>query len=513
MKSHRYLWLGTAVLGTATGFFIPKKERPAPEIAGTSKGITAKETKHAGTGKESAGAILADLPVSKDNIGDLLALDAAELYGRAGLWLLDASAEDIATFWKTYHDRGNANSWVKDLVFTQWAKKDLDGLMAAAKRDKEEGPAWWAWTMSDPDAALAAMEGQPEEIRSYVLRGIGNFHPKRALEMLEKDPSLANQFKLSTLAEELAKNDPEAAVDFLAKRGSYELGKALRKWAEDDPHRAFEWLSERSRDADLRSQFVDTVMQENPGVLSELTAGMPSGAAKRVFEDAIFNRLAETNPEKALEDARKIEAPLLAAQRLTQVGKAMVSENPEQALEILREALETCPDATTRMKWTRYPGGASGSGGGVPGVTEFIGELARWNPQLVMESVSGIGEGTKNANGDSRSEQTAAWHVANAWIAKDADGFSGWVGQQDEATFNFGAATYASYLTNRENFTEAVAWAQQIKDPARQANALMESIANWVSRDREAATQWFEQAELPEESRTRLGAYFKRDSQ
>lgn len=511
MANPRYLWLGMAALGLATGFAIPKKGEPETEVPATEGQSSPANVKrgNAGTGTPKATAHPAPLPASQDSVEDLLALDAPELYGRLGLWLLDASAEDMAAFWKAYNVRGSVNPWIKDLVFTQWAKKDIHGLLETAKRDKEEGPAWRAWTLSDPDAALAAMEGQSEEIRNWVFRGIDNFHPKRALKMLEEDPSLALYFNMSNLADELARNDPEAAMELLSKRSGYYLGTALAKWAKDDPYRAFDWLSERGADADLRKQFVNAVMQDHPEVLSDLAAGMPSGAAKREFQDAIFKKLTETDPVKALEEARKIEAPPLAAQRMAQVGKAMVHENPEQALEILRETLKVCPDASTRIKWTRYPNGGSGGGGGVPGVNEFIGELARWNPQLVMESVTESERANPEASSNSYQDRTATLQVANAWLAKDAEGYSAWVEQQDEANFNFGAATYSTHLANQDDFTGAVAWAQRIKDPSRQANALAESIPTWVARDREAATQWFDQTELPEQVRKRLGPYFQ----
>lgn len=512
MASYPSIWLGMAALGIAAGFAIPKKAGARTGASGVhdEAPATARERKEAGSELRKADVSLGPLPVSKDSMDDLLALDATELYGRLGLWLLDASAEDMASFWKTYHDRGNADSWIKDLIFTQWAKKDLDGLMAAAERDMEEGAAWWAWTMSDPDAALAAMDGQSEYIRSFVLRGIANFHPKRGLKMLEEDPSIADSLDLSNLAASIGKDDPQAGLELLVKHNSHDLTKALRKWAKEDPHRALEWIIERGADANLRKQFAETVAEENPEALAELTAGMSSGSMKREFENTLSARLAETDPEKALEDARKIESPTLAAQRLAQVGKVMVDEQPERAFETLMEIFKTCPDAANRMKMTRYPNGGSGSAGGVPGVSELLGELTRWNPQMVMESVKGLEAG--GASGASHNRD-ASWLAATAWLGKDQEGFSTWCEQQDEATFNFGASAATNFLADREDYAAAVAWAERIKDPQQQASSLIGSISRWASRDRDAALRWYEQAELPDGLRTQLKNYFPEPSQ
>jgi hypothetical protein len=200
----------------------------------------------------------------------------------------------------------------------------------------------------------------------------------------------------------------------------------------------------------------------------------------------------------------------LAAQRLAQVGKAMMGEHPEQALDILRDVLKACPDAINRMQWTRYPNGGSGSGGGVPGVSEFVGELALWNPQLVMESVRQLETDNFAQPGN---ERTASWKVATTWIDSDPAGFKAWCEQQDDATFNFGASAFANQLSDRSDYAGAVEWARRIKDYNMQMNALMNSISRWTSTDREAATLWFEQADLPEEARSKLKGYFPASAQ
>ncbi|QJE96766.1 hypothetical protein [Luteolibacter luteus] len=517
MKSHRYLWLGTAVLGTATGLLVPKGQKPAASAAAFASETPGKGTTHQEAAKDAAAtktaANLGPLPVSKDSIEGLLAVEPAELYSRVGLWLLDASAEDTAAFWKAYQGKGDVDMWIKDLIFTQWAKKDLDGLMEAAKRDGEEGPAWWAWTMSDPDAALAAMEGQSDSIRSFVLRGVANFHVERGMKMLEKDPSMARFLDLSNLSEEIGRKDPEAALEFLTRYNSHDLSTAVRNWAKDDPRRTLEWLAERSPDQSLIKQFAETVAEEDPKALAELAEGLPSGSLKRELETQVIRKLAETDPDKAIEAARKIESPSLAAQRLAEVGKIMVAENPEKALETLAMIFEACPDVTYRGRMIRYPSGGSGSYGTVAGLPEFITELASWNPAHVMDSVTEIEANAANAKPGANPPQSnsATAMVASVWLGKDPEGFAEWCGRQEGATFDAGASAAANFLTNRDDFAEALAWSQQIKDHSLQLSSIMSGFSRWASSDREAAIRWYEQAALPDDIGRHLKPYLPKN--
>lgn len=511
MKSHRYLWLAMAVLGTATGLLVPKGQKAASSAAASPGDAPGKEASPREAAKEAAStkvvASLGPLPVSKDNVESLLAAEPSDLYSRLGLWLLDAPATEIAAFWKAYHAKGNPDMWIKDLIFTRWAAKDVDGLMEAAKRDNEEGPAWWAWTMSDPDAALAAMEGQSESIRSFVLRGVANFHVERGMKMLEENPAIARYLDLSNLSEEIGRKDPEAALEFLTRYVSHDLSTAVRNWAKDDPRRTLEWLAERSPDQSLIKQFAETVAEEDPKALAELAEGLPSGSLKRELETQVIRQLAETDPDKAIEAARKIESPSLAAQRLAEVGKIMVAENPEKALETLTMIFETCPDATSRGKMIRYPSGGSGSYGSVAGVQEFVTELASWNPAQVMDSVTAVETNTTDPNSHPTLNSSATATVAGVWLGKDPEGFAEWCGRQEGATFDTGASAAANFLINRDDFADAMAWSQQIKDADLQRSSIVSGFSRWAARDREAAIRWYEQATLPEDISRHLKPY------
>ncbi|WP_367871009.1 hypothetical protein [Luteolibacter sp. Populi] len=521
MKTRHYLWLAVAGLGFATGLAIPRLQR-APETPAVVQDAPTKAPRSGG-GRGSVPAVSLPpaispdkLPVSTDSMETLLALEGPELYTRLGLWLLDASEEQMAAYWDAYHKKGETNMWIKDLIFTQWAKKNPRSLIETAKRDGEEGPAWWAWSMSDPDAALAAVQGQGETMRNFLLRGLSNFHPEKALKMLEADPGLAKTFEMNELAEHVGRKDPRAGVEFLIKYGNeYSIGKMLKRWASKDPHEAFHWLSERGKDETMRKAFFDTVAQEHPEAFGELAAGLPAGAMKRELEASAFAHLVESDPEKALEQAKKIELPLLAAERLAQVGKGLVDEHPEQALETLAELLKKCPDAAYRMKWTHYPQGGGGGGDGVPQVREFLSQLAAWNPEQTMQAVL---EAEKDGPAD-KSRMYGGYglgsdQVANVWIAQDLQGYSAWwEARPDQSARDKGAGNAAGILLSQQNYSAAIEWSMKISNPNLQQNSLGNTVANWMQRDREAATQWLAAAELSEEQHKALEPYIPKQTE
>ncbi len=518
METLRYIWPAAALLGFAGGFIArksggPAEAPPAPPVAETSAA-----SRSAGPHPSAPAAAAAEdpgpLPVSTDSMEDLLALDNPDLYGRLSLWLLDATEEDMAAFWAAYRKREDADYWTKDLVFTQWAKKNPQGLLEAARRDNEEGPAYWAWAMSDPDAALADTENGPDEMRNWVLRGIANFHPQRALAILEEDPGRARAMNISSLAGEIGKDDPEAGVEFLAKHSHYDLTKQLGEWAEKDPHAAFQWLKERRGDRNSAKGLIDKLAREQPEVLKEIAGTLSSGAMKREVESALFRQLAESDPEQALESARAAGTPLLTAQRLAQAGKSIAAEDPEKALSVLGELLAASPDAMERTLWTRYPDGASGGGSPAPEVSEFVRDLARAEPQRTLEALleaKGDGPAQPGSPPWKSTMGNGPTQVARIWAAQDAEGFAAWCEQSgDDGIRDFGVSNISSHLRDQQDYEGAVAWAEQITDEQVRTNALSNVMSTWAGRDREAAEEWFQNADLTENERKHLNSYFPR---
>ena len=61
---------------------------------------------------------------STDTYEDLVSLSNDELYPRLALWLLDASAEDVAAYYENYLQREVKPNDITDLIFINWARLD-----------------------------------------------------------------------------------------------------------------------------------------------------------------------------------------------------------------------------------------------------------------------------------------------------------------------------------------------------------------------------------------------------
>ncbi len=454
------------------------------------------------------------LPKSTDTVESLLQLERGPLYARLGLWLLDASEEDMAAFWEGYYKREDPNDTIKDLLFTQWGKKNAAGMLAMARRTGCEVSAMWSWSLVDPEGMLAYVKGKDPRMSNYGLRGLAYFHPELARKMLEEDPSLANTFEMEQLAEMLSKGDPKAQLDFMAKYrdSDYYSRQGLKKWAAKDPHGAFEWLCDHGGEEYTRREFLETVKQEHPEVLPEFAAMLPDGAQRRMIESAAFAHLAETDPDKAAEEAAKIQVPRLAAERLAVLGKTLAETDPARAFEILDDLFAKCPDAATRMTWTRYPDGSSGGGNsGVAGLTEFLAALAGKAPEQTMQAMLDLEAQNPPQEGQPlyQPSGTASRQVAANWAATDFEGFTAWAdAQATPALRDMGAGIASERLRNNGDFEGAVGWALRISNENEQRNALSGAVSYWSSRSHDEAEEWFENADLPETTRTSLQGYF-----
>lgn len=524
MASRAYLLPLAAVLGVAAGVGVGKlggntaaAASTAPPEATTAATPSKRDPKPGSTHSPAQAKLTlvkpGPLPKSTDTVETLLQLDRGPLYARLGLWLLDASEEDMNAFWEGYHEREDPNDTIKDLLFTQWGKKNAAGMLACARRTGCEVSAMWSWSMSDPEGMLAYVKGKDPRMANYGLRGLAYFHPELARQMLEDDPSLANTFEMEQLAEMLCKGDPKAEMDFMAKyRNDEYFGRqSLKKWAAQDPHRAFEWLTDHGGDAFARQEFFETVMREHPEVLPELAATLPNGTMRRQIESAAFSQLAETDPDKALEEASKIEVPRLAAERLSVLGRILAGEDPARAFEVLGELFTKCPDVANRMSWTRYPDGSGSGGGGVVGFQEFVQALATKEPAQTMQTLLDLeARAPAEANGGPYGQSNlAAYQVARTWAAKDLESFTSWTeSQQTPELRDMGASFASEQLMGRNDYSGAAAWALRLSKVEAQTNALVSVVSTWGVVDRAAAQRWFEETQLPEKTRQHLSPYF-----
>jgi hypothetical protein len=508
----RYLLPAAAALGFLAGFAVHRSKEAAPVVV-TSESTPPPRPKRAAPASPSADSAPTKPPVgmkSADTLDDLLAInDAEDLYARLALWQLDAPEEDLAAFWAAYRKRDHRDTGLVDLIFSQWTKSNPLAAIEAAKGSGHEGIPWWAWTINDPDAAIAAVRGASKEMSGFVMRAVGQFHPDRAMQVLEENPGFAQWNGIEGILNGLTRTDPEAALAFQRKHGRMYDTDPIEKLTRDDPHAALEWLRTHPSGDDSYSEsaFLDTLERETPEMLAELAAASPSGEFKWKLESAAFRHLAETNPTEALAQARVTESPRLAAERLAVIGKGLAESDPRKALEIFQELFKACPDAGNRVIWTRYPNGGSGGGGSIDGVQPFLDGLVAADPQSAMDAASLESDVEALKRG---TDSGALSSVARTWARQDSSGFSHWLeGQEAGPLYDHGAGILVENLTGQGEFPQALDWSTRMSDENSRQNSARNAFSQWQSRDPDAAKQWFEQTELTENLRKALEPYIR----
>lgn len=504
-RTPHYLLLFTAVAGFAGGFgFASRGAHSAASAA--APGQSPAEEKQAALPELPR----EPLPVSTDTCESLLQLPQDSLYPRLALWLLDASEADIVAFWNAWLPKADAQPGIARLIFSQWAKRNPRGMLEAAKLAGKESAAWSAWASSDPQAALAAV-GSPGPMRTAVLQSLAVNEPAQALKMLEADASLADVFVyLVDIAKAAHPDDPRAQIEFLNRFDRFQAADVFKAWAKDDPHKALGWLNERAS-RQLREAYLEIVNQANPDMLAELARESAPGKMKRMLEEAAFTRLATLDPAKALEEARKTEAPKLAAERMAQLGRTMVAEKPEQALEILAELFGKYPDAHSRLAITRYPNGSQYQQAGIAGLREFLDALVTKDPRQTLESVLGIEKALPGPSEQSKefNLDPGSVTVARFWAERDQEAFRQWTeAQSDPAALEAAARVMAGQLAQKMDFASAIEWAGRITDSSKRVSAIYQAFPGWAIADPEAAKQWLGTAELDQGTKNSLQATF-----
>ncbi|QJE96768.1 hypothetical protein [Luteolibacter luteus] len=493
MLTSRYLLLLAAAGGFALGHSLRSRSTDhRPEVA-PEPALTA-PTKATTISLPSA----ATLPASSDTAESLLKLPKTELYPRLALWLLDASESEIAGFWNAWHPTAGNQVEIDLLIFSQWAKRNPQAMIEAARTAGKEPTAWSAWAESDPQAALAAVGG-PGPMRTAVMQSMAAKDPAWALKQLETDPSLKDVFVyLVDIAKAAHPDEPRAQIEFLDRFDKFQAASCFKSWAKDDPSRALVWLNERAS-PQLRESFLEVTKQANPELLEKLAEESQPGKMKKMLEAAAFAHLAELDPEKALEAARKIEVPRLAAERLTQLGRSLVEENPQQALEILAEVFAKFPDAHDRLSMIRFPNGVQYQQAGIDGARDFMNELVAKDPQRAMESVIGIEKALPEPSGTAKefNRDPASVTVARAWVERDQAGFLGWSKlQADPAAHEASARVMAERLAQKMDYAGSIEWSAQIKDERSRTTAIYQAFPGWAEADPAAAGSWLEAVEL-----------------
>lgn len=493
---------GVAGLGLLSGYLAGRGTGdPEPESP-TESTATTQSSRSIGTKRDRSGRDRSFVGNSKirssDTLETLLAAPEEGLYGRMALWLMDASPEDIATYWEKRKDKENQTHEIKDLVMIGWTRVDPRGAIAAVAGQGDEHFAWWAWACHDPDLALQTAIEESSDHLGNVAWGIGEFHPKWLRENFERIPESGRGRALQGLVKWGEVDDAMATLEFLREHNQTPPKDLLRNLARQDPMAAYDWFEENgsalnsyygSRD-DAMNMLIHEIADSHPEVLDQLIAEQPSGERKRAMENAAFSNLLKLDPEAAFRAALAVEAPRVGADRIAQVGLHLVRTDPDRGFEIARDLFERFPKALSTGTVIHYPNGQMSSGGSSQAASRrLLSELAAHDPARTLEMFS------------QKPGQAPSRIISESWARNDLDGFTDWVfGKNDQGTTDQFVPTISGQLQGLGRFEEAADTLMKMSPDLSlgddRSSQLYGLAHQWHRNDPDRFQRWVDTAEL-----------------
>ncbi|MBN8460756.1 MAG: hypothetical protein J0M04_23235 [Verrucomicrobia bacterium] len=486
-------YAGNRLLGERT---LPASSNPdAAETARTSR-----ETAASPGGRPTKGTLPPPARIrSNDTLESLIEAGPVPSYGRLASWLMDATEPEIAAYWEGVKDKPRTND-ITDLIFIHWTRLDPQAAIAAVAGTGTEHYAWWAWSCHDPEGALkAAIAANPDRVNN-VAWGIGEFHPQWLLDHFDEIPESGRGNAISGLTKWDDTDRPLEILKFLKEHGAGFSPRIFSALVRKDPWQALDWMKENGdairrnygSEENAMKTLVDTLADSRPDALERLASQTPSGELKRRMEAALFEKLLETDPGAALEQANNTKAPIIAAQRLAAVGLSRLKDDPDQALEIARKILANGLDDLSPRTVVLSPNGSYMSGGSVdPAVSGLVDALMDKDPAQVMDMLP-------NPSGKSPSDFVT---LGLKWADRDLAGYSDWVNRQtDPAVREVATLPVVHELAQTERFAEAATWAMSSAIAKSQLSGL---LYQWQRSAPDEAREWLESADLPAEEKDR----------
>lgn len=510
-KKQVFLFLGLCTAGLATGHAV-KRFTATPSAAVSAANSSAGSQSAAGTATadESAAATKARTAAvrstlkSKDTLDSIKTAEGADLYSRVALWMVDASEEDIASYWQHYRQQKNRANDINDLIFINWTRINPQGATAAAKGTPDEHYAWWAWACHDPATALStALSTNPDRVNN-VTWGIGEFHPNWLLEHFDELPKDSQGNAISGMAKWDDGGDPLEKLEFLKSHGHGFHPGIFKVLAMRDPWAAYDYLQQNGTtqgyyyygQGDTMSTFIDIVSDQSPDVLKRIIEQAPSGEVKRKMESALFTKLLESDPEAAVKQAEDTKAPVIAAQRYSAAAMHYLATDPDKAFELAKAMFTACPSAMALYTTVEVENSSSSWGGNSDGeMQQVMAALMAKDPVRTMEmSLPSPGNAPHGLNTFNT--------LANQWAEQNLAGLAEWTKQQtDPSVRDSATSVIIGKCQNEQDYASAIEWSLTLSNPDPYLNNL---VSNWGSNDPDGAREWLESADLPAEKIEKL---------
>ena len=379
----------------------------------------------------------------------------------------------------------------KIYLFLNWMR-----LNPRAAIEVSEGhySAWQAWAANNPGAAMAAAGAVGEEQVRYVAAAAGQFQQSWLREHFYELSEGARGQALVNMSKWIDTESPRESLDFLKKTGRTPDEDTFKALIRKDPWAAADWLKENPLFADQgtspQNNFTDvlysTLSEEHPEELERLAERTPPGDVRRTMEQMLFDRLLLSDPAAALEQARSTEVPLLASQRLGQVGLDCFTTDPAKAREIAGEILAKNPGNIDFATSIDFPGGSDPRFGN--------GKAGELMDALFSRDHAGTLEMIVNHNTGETGISPTLDNFIRQWAGEDLEDFAQWTNRQTGAVHQAGAEVIGYRLVDQGRYLESIHWTKSAtSDPG---SAYLPVLVAWQKSDPQAAAAWLESSDL-----------------
>lgn len=424
-------------------------------------------------------------------LGDLRGIPAGvRRTAEAVLWLERATPEEIAQWWPELAVEKPLDHGLMDLVMVRWMELAPLAALNKVGGTAQEYRAWWAWGKVAPEEAVRQAKAFKSGHLWRVLQGAGEGDPVTAIRLVQENPAFDYPAVEYAIKAGLKNMGWRESLDYLYDAGT------LRRWASYDAGRAFDWALEHQERIDpvTWTKLVEHLNVSDPAKLAGVLERLPSGETRQNLMLAQAGWMAVRDLSAALLLADGADSPVLRNRMLARIGAQLVTGAPERSLALFREVVEAGGEPSG-LRVVR-PDGESWSRSGTDEVETWMAALLRHDPAAVMEIV--------RSAGDARLEEPAR----SAWMAADYAGYTAAVSELHGEARDREIAAVMRHLASRlaarpgaGGYSEALAWAAEISDPAVRDRSSRELIEAWMGRDAQEAAAFLEDGGASEEQR------------
>jgi len=415
------------------------------------------------------------------------------------------------------------------MIFSHWARKDLEGAKAAVAR------------LSGKSAVQA---------RNALLSTYAQTDPQGAWAYAQTLPVMGerHQDPRYQVIQAWSQSDPQAAVKAAqaitdAGPRGMAVAAAVGAWARNDFGGALKYAI-GVEDAGVRADILSTLSMNPSGDRRELLDAvldhMPSGDHFQQAVSGIFSSWARENPAEAAAAVMELPPGRVFANAVRQIASQWVDSAPSK--KDVFDWASRLPEGEARQEaisavigeWSSDAPqdalnalSALSAADRKSAMQSLASGWSQKNPEAVLQWAAALSDPAERTNivrsalsrwaGNSpesaaryverlpESERSGAIQaVVNQWASKDTEAAANWLRQQPQGAAKDSAISSIAHTISREDPQTAMDWAATISDPANR-NRQIEGLArDWLRQDAASARAWISTSNLPDDSRQRL---------